>query len=299
MTRMKQRITVLGTGRMGSVLALALQKNGYAVTVWNRTASKAQPLAAQGVRLATSVEDAVSAADVIIGNVSDYGVSDTLTRPAQVTKALGDKVFVQLATGTPRQAKEGAAWAREHGIRYLDGAIMASPDFIGTAGCTIVYSGAKDLYDSHAEIFAALGGNALHVGTEIGHANAFDAAVLIVFWAAHFGVWQGAAICEAEGFPLDVFANGLTATMPVFDGSFKDMITRIATRRFAADATTAASVDICHASSRLIDDISKEHGIHRGLTSALETVFQRAQDAGRGGDDLASAYQGMRGPERG
>lgn len=291
---MKQRITVLGTGRMGSVLAIALHKQGYAVTVWNRTAAKAQPLAAEGVRIATSVEDAVASADVIIGNVSNYGVSDTLTRSPAVTKALCNKLFVQLATGTPKQAKEGAAWAREYGIRYLDGAIMASPDFIGTAGCTVVYAGEKALYDSHAEIFAAFGGNALHVGTEIGHANAFDAAILIVFWAAHFGVWQGAAICEAEGFPLDAFANGLTATLPVFEGSFKDMVARIATRRFTADATSAASIDICHASSRLIDDISKEHGIHRGLTSALETVFQRAQAAGRGGDDLASAYQSMR-----
>src|SRR5687767_11675296 len=103
---MKQRITVLGTGRMGSALALALHAKGYAVTVWNRTGSKALALAAKGVRVATSVEDAVSAADVVIGNVSDYGVSDTLTRPASVTKALQGKVFVQLATGTPRQARD-------------------------------------------------------------------------------------------------------------------------------------------------------------------------------------------------
>jgi 3-hydroxyisobutyrate dehydrogenase-like beta-hydroxyacid dehydrogenase len=296
---MKQRITVLGTGRMGSVLALALHAKGYAVTVWNRTASKAQALAAKGLRVATSVEEAVSTADVVIGNVSDYVVSDTLTRAAPVAKALRDKLFVQLATGTPRQAREGAAWAREHGVRYLDGAIMATPDFIATEGCTIVYSGAKELYDGHAEIFGAFGGNALHVGTDIGHANAFDAAILVVLWGAHLGVWHGAAICEAEGFPLEAFASGLGATMPVFDGSLQDAIKRIATRRFAADATTAASVDICHASARLIDEISKEHGIHRGLTSALDAIFRRAIDAGRGADDLASAYQGMRGASSG
>lgn len=292
---MNQHITVLGTGRMGSVLALALLAKGFTVTVWNRTASKAEALAAKGLRVATSVEAAVAAADVVIGNVSDYVVSDTLTRPATVTKALRGKLFVQLATGTPRQAREGAAWAREHGVHYLDGAIMATPDFIATPGCTIVYSGAKDLYDRHAEIFAALGGNALHVGNEIGHANALDAAILIVLWGAQLGAWHGAAICEAEAFPLDAFASSLGATMPVFDGALKDAIMRIATRRFAADATTAASVDICGASARLIDDISKEHGIHRGLTSALDTIFRRAHDRGHGADDLASAYQSMRG----
>lgn len=291
---MKQLITVLGTGRMGAALVRALLTNGYSVTVWNRTASKAEALTAHGARVATSVEDAVRAADIVLGNVSDYGVSDALTRATTVAQALRDKLFVQLATGTPRQAREALAWAHEHGIQYLDGAILVTPDLVGTPSCTIIYSGPKDLYDRHAAIFQALGGNPLHVGSDIGHANALDAAILIAFWGAHLGVLHGAAICEAEGFPLDAYASNLAATMPVFDASMRETVERIATRRFAGDATSAASVDICYASARLIDAISREHGIYRGLTQALDAVFRRTHDAGRGADDLASVYQDMR-----
>lgn len=292
---MKRHITILGTGRMGSALALAFSASGHAVTVWNRTESKARPLAGKGIRVADSLQEAIAEADMVVANVSDYPTTTALLAPPAVTKTLRGKLFVQLSTGAPRQAKEAAAWAREHQIHYLDGAIMATPEHIATPGCTILYSGDSALFEANKAVFAALGGNALYVGAEIGHANTLDAAVLIVLWGSLFGAWHAAAICEAEGFPLEALASSLGATMPVFESSLKDTIDRIATRRFAADATTSASVDICHASARLINTISKEHGIHLGLTAALERVFVRATAAGRGADDLASVYQGMRG----
>ena len=291
---MNKRITVLGTGRMGAVLALAFQAGGHTVTVWNRTAAKAAPLAAKGIRVATAVEDAIADAEIVVGNLYDYPATTAVLSPAATT-ALRNRLFVQLATGTPRQAKEMAAWARANDIPYLDGAIMATPDFIGQAGCTILYSGPKELFDPNAPVFAALGGNAIHVGADIGHASALDAAILVVLWGSLFGAWHAAAICEAEGFPLPALASTLTATMPVFDGSLKDSIMRIAERRFAADTTTAATADTCLASVRLIHEISKEHGIHLGLSEALEAIFSRASAAGRGSDDLATVYQGMRG----
>lgn len=293
---MNRRITVLGTGRMGAALALGFLAQGHTVTVWNRTASKAKPLEAKGARVATSVEDAILEAEIVVGNVSDYPTSAALTAPSAVTKALREKLFVQLATGTPRQAKEAAAWAGEHQIRYLDGAIMATPNFIGQPGCTILYSGAKELFDANQPVFAALGGNAVYVGPEIGHANALDAAVLMVLWGSLFGTWHAAAICEAEGFPLNTFASTLGATLPVLEGAMKDSVERIAERRFAADAATMASLETCHASVRLIREITTEHGIHPGLVTALETIFARSSAAGRGAEDLAAVYREMRSP---
>ncbi|WP_394851296.1 NAD(P)-dependent oxidoreductase [Pendulispora rubella] len=294
-SHMKRRITVIGTGRMGAALALAFLARGHAVTVWNRTVSKAKPLEAQGVRVASSLDDAIAGADIVVGNVSDYATTTALLAPSAMTEALRGKLFVQLATGTPRHAKDAAAWARAHGILYLDGAIMATPNFIGQSGCTILYSGEKELFDANAPVFAALGGNAVYLGVDIGHANALDAAILTVLWGSLFGTWHAAAICEAEGFPLDAFASTLGATLPVLEGAMKDSVERIAKRRFAADETTMSSVETCHASVRLIHAIGQEHGIHLGLSEALEVIFARASDGGRGTHDMAAVYQGMKG----
>ncbi len=292
---MKRHVTVLGTGRMGSALALGFHAKQHSVTVWNRTAAKAEPLRAQGCRVARSLEDAIVGADLVIGNVSDYASTAALFSSPAVSVALRDKVFVQLATGTPRQAREAAVWAAEHQVHYLDGAIAATPDFIGQPSCTVLYSGAKPLFDAQQPVLTALGDSALYVGADIGHANTLDAAILVVLWGFMFGAWQAAAICEAERFPLEVFGSTLSATLPMLEGVLQDSVKRIGTRRFAADASTMASVETCYASARLIHEISKEHGLHLGLTNALETIFARARDAGHGSDDLASVYQTLRG----
>lgn len=289
----QRRVSVLGAGRMGSALVRALAQHGFAVTVWNRTASKCAPLAERGARVARSLEDAVTGAELVIGNVSDYQTSTELLRTGGVTEALRGRLFVQLATGTPRQARESAAWAREHHIPYLDGAIMATPDFIGQAGCTILYSGAKDLYEANQGVFAALGGNALHVGVEIGHANALDAAILAVLWGALYGVLQGASLCEAEGFPLGAFAGALGGTMPVLAGALTSTVERVARRSFHADAATFSSVATCAASARLIHEMNQEHGLHLDLTLALNRLFEQTISAGHAQGDFAAVYLAM------
>lgn len=292
-----RRVAVLGAGRMGSALVTALLERGHAVTVWNRTAAKCAPLAARGAHVASSAVEAIERADVVIGNLSDYPATDGLLRSPAATKALGGRVLVQLATGTPRQAREAAAWAREHRITYLDGAIMATPDFIGQAGCTILYSGPREPFEASASVIAAFGGNAQYVGADVGHANALDAAILIVLWGSLFGALHGAALCEAEGFSIDAFAGALRATMPVLEGALTSTLGRVAQRRFEADATTFSSVETCYASARLIHEMSVEHDLDLGLTGALDTLFRRTTRAGYDHGDIAAAYLAVHAPK--
>ena len=55
---MKLNVSVVGLGFMGSALAHSLITEGFAVTVWNRTRAKAEPLQKMGAQLAASVEEA-------------------------------------------------------------------------------------------------------------------------------------------------------------------------------------------------------------------------------------------------
>lgn len=199
---MKPAVSVLGTGRMGSALARALLQAGYRTTVWNRTRQKTEPLATSGATVAASVRDAVGMAQIIIVNVSDYSATTELLRGNDVASALRGKLVVELTSGTPHGAREADDWFAERGARYLDGAIMATPDFIGTEGGTILVSGARQAFDSNDGVFRALGGNVQHVGDEPGRANALDSALLSLMWGALFGTLHSIAVCQAEGIDL-------------------------------------------------------------------------------------------------
>ncbi|MGO2694217.1 NAD(P)-dependent oxidoreductase, partial [Corynebacterium casei] len=67
------KIAFLGTGRMGSELARYVIKS-HDVTVWNRTAERAQPLVDEGATLADSPAAAVEGAEVIITSL--FGPDD-------------------------------------------------------------------------------------------------------------------------------------------------------------------------------------------------------------------------------
>lgn len=288
------KISVLGAGRMGSALVRAFAAAGHSVTVWNRTAAKCKPLEAIGARIATSLVDAVTARDLVIDVVTNYEASRALLGDAAVVRALAGGTLVELASGTPRQAQQAAQWAAERGIGYLDGAMMATPDFIGRPGCTIVYSGPEELYATHQSTLAALADSGIYVGSRIGHANAVDNAILVVLWGSLHGVLQGSALCEGEEFPLAAFGKALHGCWPVFEPMMLDAIARIEARRYETDTAGAATVATCRASVQYILQISEQHGLDLGLPHALERIFRRAVDQGHGESDVAAVYESLR-----
>ena len=66
-----QRIGFIGLGIMGKAMAANIQKAGYALTVFNRTAEKCEPFAQAGANVANSPAAVAAECDVIISCVSD------------------------------------------------------------------------------------------------------------------------------------------------------------------------------------------------------------------------------------
>jgi 3-hydroxyisobutyrate dehydrogenase-like beta-hydroxyacid dehydrogenase len=127
-----QAVTMVGTGVMGSALAGALLRAGHQVTVWNRTAARAEPLREAGASVAGSLPEAIAASDVTLMCVSNQAAADELLSDPEVLEGLRGKTLVQMNTGTPEDGRRNAVSAAEHRITYLDGAMMAYPRSIGT-----------------------------------------------------------------------------------------------------------------------------------------------------------------------
>jgi 3-hydroxyisobutyrate dehydrogenase-like beta-hydroxyacid dehydrogenase len=284
---MQPKITVLGVGRMGSALARAFLQQKYATTIWNRTAAKLAPLVALGGRAATSVPDAVTGSDIVIVNVNDYATGAALLSEPGVAQALSEKVLVQLTSGSPKQARDMAAWAAHHGIRYLDGAIMATPDLIGGPQCTILYAGDRGVFDQYKAALSTLGSNAAHVGADPGLAAALDSALLVVMWGALFGTLQGVAVCKAEEIDLSAYASYLAPFQVALNGWSMDVVKRVEEGRLSGDADTVATVDAHYGAFRCLMELCKDRHIHLGLPNAMEPVLRAALHAGHAQDDFA------------
>ena len=70
------KIAFLGLGKMGSGMAGCLLAAGNEVNVWNRSADKAEPLAAMGCTISATPAEAARNADVILSMVADDDASE-------------------------------------------------------------------------------------------------------------------------------------------------------------------------------------------------------------------------------
>ncbi|MFD9030999.1 NAD(P)-dependent oxidoreductase [Streptomyces sp. NPDC059567] len=274
-------VTVLGLGPMGRALAGAFLDAGLRTTVWNRTPGRDQELVARGAISARSAEEAAAASRLTVVCVVNYDAADTILRREAVTDALKGRAVVNLTADTPDRARDAAAWAAEHGVRYLDGAIMTPTPTIGTPAAVFIHSGPKDLYDEHQSVLEALGGTHTHLGEEIGRAAAYDIALLDIFWTSMAGYAHALAVARAEGITareLAPFAKGIGDILPpIFEGLAEEV--DHGTFSGEGNPLTSAASSMTH-----IVHTSEAHGIDASVMRGAEGMARRAIGLGHGTD---------------
>lgn len=274
-------VTVIGLGPMGRALAGAFVDAGLRTTVWNRTPGRDHALVEHGAIRAGSAEDAVAASDLTLVCVVDYDAADSVLRRPGVAGALKGHTVVNLTADTPGRARDTAAWAADHGIRYLDGAIMTPVVTIGTPEAVFIHSGPKDLYREHLPVLEALGGTHTHLGDDIGRAAAHDIALLDIFWTAMAGYAHALAVAKAEGITareLAPFAKTIGAILPpIFEG----LADEVDEGSFSGEDNpiTSAAASMAH-----IIHTSEAHGIDAGVMRAAEGLARRVIGRGHGTD---------------
>lgn len=287
----KPHVAVLGAGRMGSAITTTLLAHGHAVTVWNRTRARAEPLAARGARIAEHVLEAATKADVLLGIVNDYPTFDAILAADGVARALRGKTIIQLASGSPAQARKSAEWARASKISFLAGAIMALPEQIGQPECLVLYAGEPALFEQHASWLRTIAGNSVHLGPDAGQASALDSALLMFFWSTLFGVLHGATIAEAEGIPLELYREHIGSLLPVAGGSVLELVDRARRRDFEHPSAT---IDTHFAALEHLRAICRARGIDRTIPDAFYALLETAKHAGDGQRDLSAVFPKLR-----
>ncbi|RSM58385.1 dehydrogenase [Actinoplanes sp. ATCC 53533] len=274
-------VTVLGLGPMGRALAGAFLDAGLRTTVWNRTPGREEELVERGAVGVLSPEEAVAASGLTVVCVVNHDAVDAIVRRGPVTDALKGRTVVSLTADTPDRARNTATWAAEHGIEYLDGAIMTPTTTIGTPGAVFLHSGPADLYRRHRPVLDALGGTHTHLAEDIGRAAAYDIALLDIFWTAMTGYAHALAVARAEGVTareLAPFAKGIGTILPPL---FEQLAEDVDSGRFSGENNpiTSAASSMAH-----IVHAAEAHGIDASVMRAAEGLARRAIGQGHGTD---------------
>ena len=158
----KEKVAFLGTGLMGFPMALNLTRSGVPLTVWNRTQTKANPLALEGAKVASNIVEAVKEADIVISMMSDGPT--VLAVIEDVLQSLKpEALWVDMSSTKPAEGRLQAAILLEQNITHLDAPVSGGTKGAEDASLAIMVGGCRDNFERARPIFEVMG-RPVHVG---------------------------------------------------------------------------------------------------------------------------------------
>jgi 3-hydroxyisobutyrate dehydrogenase len=161
----KHKLGWIGIGRMGYAMAERLAKAGCDITVWNRTKSKAEPLAKSGAKVADKLTD-LAGCDIVFTMVSTgKDVKEVLFGPNGVMSAGGKpKIIVDSTSISLEESAEIRAKLSEKGIQLLASPVSGNAKVIKAGKLTVVASGPQDAFAAVSPYLEAIGRGVSYVG---------------------------------------------------------------------------------------------------------------------------------------
>jgi len=151
---------------MGRGMARNLLKAGFAVTVWNRTASKMAELVEAGATSANDLKELAEGTDVIILCVSDTAdVEEVLFGESGLSPGLRKGALViDCSTISPSRTRALTAKLLEQGVRTLDAPISGGSEGAANGTLSIMVGGDADQVERALPYLKAMGETITHVG---------------------------------------------------------------------------------------------------------------------------------------
>ncbi len=230
MPRTALRIAFLGLGDIGSPMAAHIAR-AFDLTVWNRTPAKADRFAAQHVaRVAPTIADAVSGAEVVATCFSTSADVESVLDGALPALPRG-AVWVDFTSGDPAGSRRIAERLAGAGVSYLDAPVSGGTSGAEAGTLTIMCGGDAAVLERVQPVLQVVGQKIVHCGP-VGSGDAVKAinnAMLAVhLWSAAEGLAALARMGVSPAVALDV----INASSGRSNASMNLIPQRVVTRAF-------------------------------------------------------------------
>ncbi len=285
-----QSVAFLGLGTMGSGMARRLLSAGFPVTVYNRTAARAESLAAADAKVAASPREAASGADVVIAMLADDAASRAawLGADGALTGAKTGAVLVDSSTLSVGWVRELADAARARGCSFLDAPVTGSKPQAEKGELLFLVGGDAAALDSIRGVLTPMSRGVLHLGPNGAGAsmkliNNFMCGVQAAALAEAIAVIEHSGLNVAQA--MEVLANGAPGS---------PLVRTLGARMTARDYTTNFAVDLMAKDLSYAIDEGRRHGIALETAAAGLAAFRRASAEGHGAEDMSSVVEPLR-----
>ena len=280
-----KRLAFLGLGVMGAPMAAHLRRAGHQVTVYNRTAAKAQCWAQQyGGRFAATPREAVSGAEMVfccVGNDDDLR-SVVLGEQGALAGMTEGAVLVDHTTASATVARELHAAARARGVHFMDAPVSGGQAGAENGQLTVLCGAEQNVFDRVAPVIAAYAKACTRMG-DVGSGQLAKMVNQICIAGVVQGLSEAIAFGEAAGLdmPTVLAAIGQGAAQSwQMDNRGQTMLQGQFDFGFA--------VDWMRKDLAIVLDEARHNGAKLPVTALVDQFYAQVQAAGGGRWDTSS-----------
>lgn len=202
------QVAVLGTGIMGAGMARSLLRAGHAVTVWNRTAAKAAPLADDGATAAATAAEAVAGAEVVV--VMLFDTAAVLSVLTEASPGGSDAVWLQSSTIGQEGMLEVAALAAGRGLRLVDAPVLGTKGPAEQGKLVALLSGDPADIAVAQPVIEGYSARSVDAGPSLGAASALKLVCNAWISTINAAVGQSHALAQGLGIDGGLFVEAMT-----------------------------------------------------------------------------------------
>lgn len=286
-----RQVAFIGLGVMGSPMAGHLARAGHRVTVYNRTAAKAQAWTqTYGGSFKTTPREAAQGADIVfacVGNDDDLR-SVVLGADGAFAGMKPGTIFVDHTTASADVARELSAAARTLGLQFIDAPVSGGQAGAENGALTVMCGGDQAAFDAvrpvgmaFSKAFTRMGDSGAGQLTKMVNQIAIAGLVQGLSEAIAFGQKAGLDM----NLVLDVIGKGAAQSWQM-DNRGKTMV--------ADQFNFGFAVDWMRKDLGLVLDEAKRNGARLPVTALVDQFYADVQAMGGHRMDTSSLIKRLR-----
>ncbi|XP_042507497.1 glyoxylate/succinic semialdehyde reductase 1 isoform X2 [Macadamia integrifolia] len=266
----------LGLGIMGKAMSMNLLRNGFKVTVWNRTLSKCEELVEHGASIGETPAEVVKKCKYTIAMLSDpsAALSVVFDKDGVLEQMCSGKGYIDMSTVITKK-----------GGYFLEAPVSGSKKPAEDGQLVILAAGEMSLYDEAIPAFNVMGKKSFFLG-QVGNGAKMKLVVNMIMGSMMNAFSEGLVLSDRSGLSqqtlLDVLELGAIAT-PMFKMKGPAMIQN----------NYAPAFPLKHQQKdmRLALALGDENGVSMPVAAAANEAFKKARSMGFGDHDFSAIYE--------
>jgi 3-hydroxyisobutyrate dehydrogenase-like beta-hydroxyacid dehydrogenase len=279
-------IAFLGTGQMGSAIAVRLLENGFPLTVWNRTASRLKPLVERGASEAPDPRQAVKNARILFTMfMDDAAVSEVLLNKGVLEAMPEGSVHVSLSTISVQLSQQ---LTTEHSVRrhsFVAAPVFGRPNVAAEGKLWTVVAGKPDAIEKIRPLLETFSRGITVVGEKPYKAHAMKIGGNFLITAMIASLSEGFVYAESQSIDPAQYAEVVNAAL--FRSPFYEAYSRV---MLHPPEVPGATIALGEKDMRLFRESAAATNTRTPLADHFAEQLHQAAEAGLQNRDWAAGY---------